>query len=109
LQIRILKIGDWRPTSQSDGLGWDKRDFSAVETEESESKRGKCAAIFPEGGNGLQRPHWLVPLEDSNLEMLFSKLAFEIWFEFHLISERNATGDFSRQSCEESTCTCLLP
>jgi hypothetical protein len=78
LQILILKIGDWRPTSQSDGLGWDKRDFSAVETDESESKRRKCAVIFPERGNGLQRPHWLAGVggfELSNLETLGRPLA----------------------------------
>ena len=37
--------------------------------------------------------------------MSLPKLAFEVWPEFPLISERLAIRDFSRLSCQRVTCT----
>jgi hypothetical protein len=41
---------------------------------------------------------WL-GIEDSNRQMSFSELAFEMWLEIPQISERLVTRDFSRVSC----------
>jgi hypothetical protein len=77
LRLANPDIENWRPeTDQSKRrFGVDKSDFSAVETDESESKRRSCAAIFPERGNGLQRPHWLAGVRGFELSDAISESA----------------------------------
>jgi hypothetical protein len=50
-----------------------------------------------------QYVNWL-GRQDSNLEMPFRKMPFEISGRFRLISERLGTRDFSRMSCKMPTC-----
>src|SRR6266550_8612266 len=52
-------------------------------------------------GHAPQRRDWL-GWEDSNTQMLLSKMPFEMWGEFPLISERSATRDLSRKRCCKS-------
>jgi hypothetical protein len=75
------------------------------------STRNRVLALFSASGpfpvfteERQDRTGWL-GLEDSNSQMSFPKLAFEVWPEFPFSSERLAIRDFSRLSCQRVTCT----
>jgi hypothetical protein len=94
----ILKICKERPAPQTRLTTGYALDFPAIETREYSPKRRTCRTFFgrmekdPRDGTG-----WL-PWQDSNRQMLNLRSAFEMSSEFRVISERTATGDFSRLS-----------
>src|SRR6266436_1994166 len=49
----------------------------------------------------LQKPHWLAGV-DSNLQMSFWKMPFEMSSGFRLIPKHLGTRDFSRTSCQNT-------
>ena len=75
---------------------------AACDTQKSPPIRGKKAS--QNKPLQYQLLNWL-GRQDSNLEMLFRKMPFEISGRFRLISERLGTRDFSRMSCKMPTCS----